>query len=108
MKKLSKITWLKVGLVASLVLNVACIAGLIALNSTSDILRLNAIQQHYCSDNYEAMLQQVAEGQDEEHAKQAQMVYAMTVCLKNYKTGESLDLEPLVKQVEETPSPTGE
>lgn len=108
MKKISSSTWLKIALVVSLTLNVMFFAGWIALSSTSDVLRLNVFQQQYCVDNYEEMLQQVAEGQDGEHAEQAKMVYAMTVCLKNYKTGESLDLEPLVKQVEETPLPTRE
>lgn len=103
MKKISKSSWLKIALAGSLVLNIIFLVGFIALNSLSDISRIRAFQQHYCGEKYEAMLRSVAEGQDEEHARQAQLVYAMTVCLKNYKTGEPLDLDPLVKQVEATP-----
>lgn len=36
---------------------------------------------------------------DPEAAAEAKNTYAITVCLRNYKTGEPLDLQPLVDQV---------
>ena len=64
---------------------------------------LSADQAYYCGEGYDKAMRDIdameLNGDDVAARKN---VYAMTVCLRNYKNGQDLDLSPLVKQVNET------
>lgn len=98
---------LKNALKLSIALNILLLVGVILYLFTPIIVgdkltiaQLGAIQQYYCEDHYRQMLDKLgSEGADPTRTK---MVYALTTCLKNYKTGQSLDLKPLVDQINQT------
>lgn len=97
-----KISWQKVALVSSLILNVVFITGFVvtqALGPKTAIAQLNYMNTYFCEDMYDNIMSQL--GTDE-----SKNAYAMTACLRNYKTGKDLDLLPLLKQVNETPPVT--
>lgn len=93
---------LSVSLAVNVVLIISVIIMLFINNSVSDTARINAFQSTYCTEKYDQMLQSYDKTYDAEHAAQAKNTYAMTVCLKNYKTGQPLDLSSLQKQVDDT------
>ena len=100
MKKQSKfkISWQKVALVSSVILNLVFITGFVvtqALAPKTAIAQLNFTNRYFCEDMYDNIISQF----DSDETK---AIYAMTACLRNYKNGQSLDLSPLMRQINET------
>lgn len=100
MKKQSKfkISWQKVALVSSVILNIVFITGFIvvqALAPKTALAQLDYSNRYFCEDMYDNIISQL-------DSDEARAVYAMTTCLRNYKNGENLDLTSLIKQVNET------
>lgn len=87
-------------LIISVALNVlfAALTALTILSlkpSDTTIAEYNALQKELCETNYDKYLNQWGEANGDESKKS----FAMLVCLRNYKTGESLDLTPLSAQI---------
>lgn len=86
-------------LIISLVVNAVLAVTLLSLffpdkiAPNTDVAEFTYLQEKLCGEDYERQLAM----RDSEEAKK---VYAITVCLKNYKTGEALNLKPLEDQVE--------
>lgn len=107
-RKLGTRAWLRVSVLLNVIL--ACTILFIAVisftNNRTDAsfyADLNDHQRYYCQDRYDKAMQDIAAqnlSPDETSARKN--TYAMTVCLKNYKTGKELDLTPLVEQVNRT------
>lgn len=101
MKKQSKfkISWQKVTLVVSVILNLVFITSYVAVEGIgrhkTALAQLNYMTTYFCEDRYDNIMSQLG-------TNESKNAYAMTVCLRNYKTGKDLDLSPLLKQVNET------
>ena len=103
---------LKAVLITSLVTNALLIGYVVftevrgSVIANSDELfyaTLNADQAYYCGEGYNKVMRDIdAMGLNNNDMAARKNVYAMTVCLRNYKTGQDLDLSPLVQQVNET------
>lgn len=99
MKNKTQTNSLKKLLIISVVVNAALVTALLSLffpdkiASNTDVAEFTYLQEKLCGEDYERQLAM----RDSEEAKK---VYAITVCMKNYKTGEPLDLKPLEDQVE--------
>lgn len=99
---LSKITLL---LVISVVLNVLLgmyiALGFFAASQISNFAQYNAIHDKLCEQDYQKTLDDYARqfADDPQRANDSKMSFALNVCHRNYKTGEPLDLQPLVDQV---------
>lgn len=64
---------------------------------------LQAMQEYYCGEGYEKAMRDIDnQGHEPDVVAVRKHVYAMTVCLRNYKTGDDLDLTPLTDQVNRT------
>jgi hypothetical protein len=98
--------------VGSLILNVLLIMwvafGLWAnwyIDSTGVLkyAEINAFQYKFCERDYQRNLDDIDKTygtDDPKRAADLKNSYAINVCLKNYKTGERLDVQPLVDQVD--------
>jgi hypothetical protein len=66
-----------------------------------DHAAINAYQHRFCEQYYQRMLDNIDKqyGDDPQRAADLKNSYAINVCLKNYKTGERLDIQPLIDQV---------
>ena len=103
---------LKALLIASLMINVLLIGYVLFVEVRGSIVAnddalfyatLNADQAYYCGEGYDKVMRDIdAMGLNNNDMATRKNVYAMTVCFRNYKTGQDLDLSPLVKQVNET------
>lgn len=95
-KALSRSMLLKISLTANaifILLLVACGVGAIILNNSDlEIAEYNALRSELCGDDYPTYLQKWGESNGEDGKK----VFAATVCLRDYKTGNELNLEPLI------------
>jgi hypothetical protein len=96
--------------IGSLVLNILFIlwwaAGVVIssyLDSTGalDYARINSMQNEFCSFKFQRVLDNIDKqyGDDPQRAAALKNNFAINVCLKNYKTGQRLDVQPLVDQV---------
>lgn len=65
------------------------------------VANANAYQKYYCETKYDAMLHKHDELPDSQRDAQ-KMLYAMTFCLRNYKNGEQLNLQPLLDEINKT------
>lgn len=65
------------------------------------VANANAYQKYYCEKKYDAMLHKHDE-QPESQRDVQKMLYAMTFCLRNYKNGEQLDVQPLLDEINKT------
>lgn len=95
---------------ASLIINAGLIIYLVAgfavrwyvdSSGTLDMAQYNYIKNKMCEQNYQRILDDL----DKQYAERAEGLknsFAINVCLRNYKTGEQLDLQPLVDQVNKT------
>lgn len=96
--------------IGSLILNVVLILYVMAgfllgsyveKSGVTDIAEYNAIKDKMCEQNY----QRILDGYDNQYASDpkrahdAKNSFAINVCLRNYKTGEQLNLKPLIDQV---------
>lgn len=63
--------------------------------SDTTVAEYNALQTELCETNYDKYLNRWGEANGDEGKKS----FAMLVCLRNYKTGEPLDLKPLDEQI---------
>jgi hypothetical protein len=103
MKKRTKII-----LIVSLSLNALVVlyiaASYVASMFISDYSIYTLNRYWACEQNYQNMLNTIDKdlGYDPARAEASKMVYAIEACQRNYKTGEKLDLQPLVDQVEAT------
>lgn len=98
-------------LIASLSLNavlITLIAGFYGLSwyieKTNALLIAESAAYHmyFCEEKYDDMMRLI-EQNDTDQIEQTKNAFALGTCLKNYKTGEPLDLSPLIDQVNETP-----
>lgn len=66
-----------------------------------DKAEYNAINDRLCRQNYQRILDDIDQQfpDDPKRAADTKNSFAINVCLRNYKTGEKLDLQPLVDQV---------
>src|SRR5688572_20455078 len=95
---------LKIFLIISVVINVLFIGFEIArayvINAgLLDYVEYQYLHQRMCEDDFQAKMDQIDKSYGPERAPGIKNSYAINVCLKNYKTGEQLDLQPLVDQV---------
>jgi len=65
---------------------------LVVSNADLNYARYNALVDEMCGEKYQKYLQEYDGSTGEEGKK----VFAATVCLRDYKTGKDLDLEPLL------------
>ncbi len=87
-------------LIASLVANGVFIVLLLAYGIASyvitkadfNIATYNALVSEMCGEKYQSYLEQWGES----HGEDGKKVFAATVCLRDYKSGKDLDLEPLL------------
>ena len=99
MKNKTQTSSLKKLLVISVVVNTVLAVALLSLflaekiAPNTDIAEFTYLQEKLCGEDYEMQLAM-------RESEEAKKVYAITVCMKNYKTGEPLDLKPLEDQVE--------
>lgn len=93
--KLSKTALLKL----SLALNALLIIGGMAYfaltsyaNQNLELAEFNALQQSICGQHYNQYL-------NARPTEQSKKAFAIDACLRNYKTGQDLDLTPLEAQI---------
>lgn len=89
---------LTISLILNAIFIVFIIAGLIFIalpKQNIDLALFNTIQQKICGEDYQKYLQQVGEA----HGEEGKNAFAITTCLRNYKTGQDLNLKPLEDQV---------
>lgn len=95
-KTFNKNTLLATSLITNVILILvvgAYVVGAMLLKGVDlNIAQFNALQAEMCGEKYEKYIQQWGEAHGEDGKKQ----FAATVCLRDYKTGKDLDLEPLL------------
>lgn len=66
-----------------------------------DYAQITGFQNHFCGQYFQRMLDNIDKQYpgDPERAAAQKNSFAINICLKNYKTGERLDVRPLVDQV---------
>lgn len=94
--------------ITSLILNILLILGILAsviLNSKiSSISRHSAILYQLCEEDYSKILADFDRQfpDNPQQAAEHKKAFAITTCLRNYRTGQPLDLQPLANQVDAT------
>lgn len=95
-KTFKKNTVLAVSLIINviliLVVGVYLVGVMVLKGADLNIAQFNTLQAEMCGEKYEKYIQQWGEAHGEDGKKQ----FAATVCLRDYKTGKDLDLEPLL------------
>ena len=66
-----------------------------------DYAQIRAMHFEICEEKYQRMLDRIDQqfSYDLRRAADEKNSFAINMCLKNYKTGERLDIQPLVDQV---------
>ena len=66
-----------------------------------DFAEIQATNYRMCEQNYQRTLDRIDQqySDDQERADSIKNSFAINICLKNYKTGERLDVQPLIDQV---------
>ena len=60
-----------------------------------------AYQKYFCETKYNAMMDRL-DGSNQKNEDTSKMLYAMTFCLRNYKNGQQLNLQPLLDEINKT------
>ena len=95
-------------IITSVILNIAAfiyiVGGYILRPVIEDELLFansQAYQRYFCETKYQTMMDRL-NGPNRTNEDTSKMLYAMTFCLRNYKNGQQLNLQPLLDEINKT------
>lgn len=97
---------LRLAFIGSLIVNAILVVWLSAIyfvdtNGALDFAEIHRLNYGICQENYQRILDKIDQqnADDPKKATALKNSFALNICLRNYKTGERLDVQPLIDQI---------